>query len=88
MLILRIAHGFYRAYALRYLRCRLFGIQSMSVHGLKIFIGCSSHIDIDNKYIEDAKYISNRLSNKYDLVVGGIQEEGIPGTIYKEFINA
>jgi uncharacterized protein (TIGR00730 family) len=54
---------------------------------MKIFIGCSSHIDIDNKYIEDAKYISNRLSNKYDLVVGGIQEEGIPGTIYKEFIN-
>lgn len=54
---------------------------------MKVFIGCSSHIDIDNKYIEDAKYIANKLSNKYDLVIGGIQEEGIPGTIYKEFIN-
>ena len=54
---------------------------------MKVFIGCSSHIDIDNKYIEDAKYIANKLSNKYDLVIGGIQDKGIPGTIYNEFIN-
>ena len=54
---------------------------------MKVFIGCSSHIDIDNKYIEDAKYISNRLSNKYDLVIGGIMDNGMIGTIYNEFIN-
>ena len=54
---------------------------------MKVFIGCSSHIDIDNKYIEDAKYISNKLSSKYDLVIGGIMDNGMLGTIYKEFIN-
>lgn len=54
---------------------------------MKVFIGCSSHIDIDNKYIEDAKYIANKLSNKYDLVIGGIMDNGMLGTVYKEFIN-
>lgn len=53
---------------------------------MNLFIGCSSHSDIDNKFIDDADYISKRLSEmKYDLIIGGISKDGIFGKILYNF---
>lgn len=52
---------------------------------MKMFIGCSSRAGIANKYIEDAGYIAKRLSSKYDLVIGGVSDNGMFGKILSAF---
>ena len=56
---------------------------------MKIFIGCSSHSEIDKKYIEDADFISKALARcGYDLIMGGIASEGMFGKIQSNFNDA
>ena len=53
---------------------------------MKLFIGCSSHSEIDKKYIEDADFISKKLAScGYDLIIGGISKEGMFGKILNSF---
>lgn len=54
---------------------------------MKIFIGCSSHTDIDNSCIEDSIYIANSLSKWYDLNMGGLIEGGMMGNIQNIFLD-
>lgn len=56
---------------------------------MKLFIGCSSHPEIDKKYIEDADFISKALADYgYDLIIGGISNEGMFGKILNNFNEA
>ncbi len=56
---------------------------------MKLFIGCSSHPEIDKKYIEDADFISNAIASYgYDLILGGISNEGMFGKILENFNEA
>ena len=52
---------------------------------INIFISCSSHIEIDEKYIKDADYIANVLSKNNDLVIGIASCEGVPGKVLNSF---
>ena len=53
---------------------------------MKLFIGCSSRPEIDKKYIEDADFISKKLAScGYDLIIGGISNEGMFGKILNNF---
>ena len=52
---------------------------------INIFISCSSHIEIDEKYIRDADYIANVLSKNNDLVIGIASCEGVPGKVLNSF---
>ena len=52
---------------------------------INIFISCSSHIEIDEKYIKDADYIANALSKNNDLVIGIAGCKGVPGKVLNNF---
>ena len=53
---------------------------------INIFIGCSSRVEIDKKYIDDADFISKELADYgYDLIIGGISNEGMFGKILNNF---
>lgn len=57
----------------------------MEVIDIKIFFGCSSHNNIDNKFINDAEEISHFLSKNNDLIIGGLMDDGMMGKIIKQF---
>ncbi len=56
---------------------------------INIFIGCSSKVKINKKYIDDADFISKTLADYgYDLIIGGISKEGMFGKILNNFSEA
>ena len=54
---------------------------------MKIFIGSSSRVEIDNSYVEDSIYIANKLSKWYDLNMGGLIDGGMMGNVTEIFLN-
>ncbi len=54
---------------------------------MNIFFSVSSHTNISNDYIDDANYISDKLSNNHDLVIGVAMEEGMASKIINNFRN-
>lgn len=53
---------------------------------MNIFFGCSSHSDIDDKYIKEASIISKEVSNlSYNLVIGGYSKDGMFSSILNNF---
>ena len=53
---------------------------------MRIFIGCTSSEDIIDSYREETKKIANFLANKeYDLVIGGVNKNGIFSILIDEF---
>jgi uncharacterized protein (TIGR00730 family) len=54
---------------------------------MKVFVGCSSYDDIDKKYFDTAKKVSNILiDHNCTLVVGG-GDYGLMGSVYHQFLD-
>lgn len=54
---------------------------------MKIFVGCSSAVDLSKDYYDDSYLISSLLAkNGYDLVFG-CYDKGIMGSVYKGFLD-
>ncbi len=53
---------------------------------MRVFIGCSSFDEIDNKYKKLAYKVSCNLSSSYDLVVGGTNK-GLMKEVMKGFLE-
>ena len=53
---------------------------------MKIFVGCSSSNNIDEKYKNDAKKLSEIISKDNDLVFGA-SDNGLMGIFYNEFLK-
>lgn len=54
---------------------------------MKIFVGCSSSNDIDEKYKNDAKKLAEIISKGNDLVFGA-SDNGLMGIFYNEFLKS
>lgn len=53
---------------------------------MKAFFSVSSRTKIDNKYFDDAKYISDAIAKRgYDLVIGVAMNDGMPGRVLESF---
>ncbi len=55
---------------------------------MRIFIGCTSSEDLSDSYRKETKTISSFLaSREYDLVIGGVNKNGIFSILINEFTN-
>lgn len=52
---------------------------------MKVFIGCSQYNDIDKKYFDTAKKVSNSLINHNCTLVFGGASSGLMGCVYNSF---
>ena len=55
---------------------------------MNVFFSVSSHTDIDQSYMEDAKFLAREISSLgYNLIIGVAMEEGMPARVINEFHN-
>lgn len=54
---------------------------------MKIFVGCTSSENIKDSYKEEVRKIGSFLSKDYDLILGGVNKNGVFGILIDEFKN-
>ncbi|MBQ6538917.1 MAG: LOG family protein [Bacilli bacterium] len=52
---------------------------------MKIFVGCTSSENIKDSYKEEVKKIASFLAKNYDLIIGGVNNDGVFGILIDEF---